>query len=299
MTNTRHRSWSAGALPRKPVRKKKELLSPGERRRFRQLLACLLLFGVVFLGRAAPAGRLHSLTQSLGALVHSNTDFRAVFTQMGQAVVEGEALETFGGIVSGLFQQDALAPIGGGENGDALIPPTQELPAGEGAAQDEPASEEVPNTPLAEVLPTKAVVATDEPTGIVEGETVTPVMGVLTSAFGYRTHPIDQEWKQHAGIDIMATEGTAIRAFSDGVVDYVGQSPAYGNYFQLKHSRGVTTFYAHCSAVLVKAGQRVKVGEEVARVGATGNVTGAHLHLEMKQNGTRIDPAQYVQTLSP
>ena len=99
----------------------------------------------------------------------------------------------------------------------------------------------------------------------------------------------------HDGVDIAADTGTEILAFADGKVDYIGESEAYGQYFQLRHSNGVTTFYAHCSELLVQKGEHVKMGEVVARVGSSGNTTGPHLHMEMKKEGRFIDPLPYIE----
>ena len=123
---------------------------------------------------------------------------------------------------------------------------------------------------------------------------ITPVSGKASSEFGYRTHPVDGEYKFHYGLDIAAAQGTEIKAFADGVVDYVGQSAVYGNYTRLSHNGGITSFYAHCSKVLVKKGQTVKRGDVIALVGATGNATGPHLHLEIKKSGVFLNPHYYV-----
>ena len=119
-------------------------------------------------------------------------------------------------------------------------------------------------------------------------------MGVLTSGFGLREHPIDGETKPHEGIDLAAEIGTEVLAFADGTVDYIGESPAYGMYLQLRHENGVTTFYAHCSELCVQKGQKVSMGDVVAKVGDTGNTTGPHLHFELKRDGEFLDPQPYI-----
>ena len=85
-------------------------------------------------------------------------------------------------------------------------------------------------------------------------------------------------------------------AFAGGVVDYIGDSPVYGLYLQIKHAGGLTSFYAHCSELCVQPGQTVAAGETVALSGATGNATGPHLHFEMKLNGTLLNPLYYIET---
>ena len=129
------------------------------------------------------------------------------------------------------------------------------------------------------------------------GETVSPVMGVLTSPFGWREHPVDGEEKFHNGVDLAVNTGTQVKAFADGVVDYIGDDPdQYGLYLQISHANGVKSFYAHCSQLLVSQSQTVKAGDTVALSGDTGNTTGPHLHLELRFNGVRINPIYYIET---
>lgn len=125
-------------------------------------------------------------------------------------------------------------------------------------------------------------------------KTVSPVMGPVSSTFGYRTNPITQKNEFHLALDIAADEGTEIKAFADGVVEYIGQSDDFGLYFQLIHDNGVTTFYAHCSKLLIQKGDEVKCGQTVALVGQTGMATGPHLHLTVEKDNIRLDPAYYV-----
>lgn len=126
-------------------------------------------------------------------------------------------------------------------------------------------------------------------------ETTTPVFGFIRSEYGYRDHPIRGNLEFHNGVDIGGQTGDPIGAFSDGVVEYVGENDDYGLYLKIDHGNGVKSFYAHCSAILVKAGQRVAMDEKIAEVGATGDTTGPHLHLELTCNGQRLNPIYYIQ----
>ena len=89
--------------------------------------------------------------------------------------------------------------------------------------------------------------------------------------------------------------GQRIEAAAGGTVTYSGScGDGYGNYVVISHGNGVTTLYAHCSQLLVKAGQTVSQGEVIAKVGSTGNSSGNHLHLEVRKNGVSYDPQNYV-----
>ena len=123
-----------------------------------------------------------------------------------------------------------------------------------------------------------------------------PANGRLTSAFGYRTHPIYGDRRLHAGIDIGAGTGVPISAAEGGVVLLSYYSSSYGKLTVIDHGNGVTSSYAHQSTTLVSAGQRVTRGQTIGRAGATGNVTGPHLHFEVRVNGDPVDPLRYVRT---
>jgi murein DD-endopeptidase MepM/ murein hydrolase activator NlpD len=129
-------------------------------------------------------------------------------------------------------------------------------------------------------------------------ETITPVLGRLNSVYGYRDHPINGNYQFHGGVDIGGQTGDTIQAFAAGTVDYVGEDASYGLYLQLDHGNGIKSFYAHCSKICVSAGQSVTLGEKIAEVGSSGSATGPHLHLELKYDGTHLDPSYYIEVRS-
>ena len=117
---------------------------------------------------------------------------------------------------------------------------------------------------------------------------VWPVKGFLTSKFGPR-------WgRLHAGIDIANKVGTMILAPADGIVIFTGVKQGYGNFMTISHGYGITTNYGHLYSVLVKPGDKVKRGDKIATVGASGRVTGPHLHYEVRLNGMAVDPLYYI-----
>ena len=113
---------------------------------------------------------------------------------------------------------------------------------------------------------------------------------VVTSAFGWRDHPIDGEEKFHAGVDLGAEYGTPIGAIWEGTVAYAGWYGGYGNVVVLEHGGSVITLYGHFAEVSVETGQSVAAGDLIGYVGSTGNSTGPHLHLELWKNGQYVDP---------
>lgn len=121
---------------------------------------------------------------------------------------------------------------------------------------------------------------------------IKPISGTIMSRYGSNDSVRDHT---HSGLDIAAPKGTPIKAAASGTVTYAGNADdGYGNYVVVSHGNGVQTVYAHCSKLLVSAGQKVSQGEVIAKVGSTGNSTGNHLHLEVRKNGITYDPQNYV-----
>lgn len=116
----------------------------------------------------------------------------------------------------------------------------------------------------------------------------------ITSYFGYRKAPTKDASTYHKGIDISANTGTDVLAAIAGTVVTASYSYSSGNYIVIDHGNGVKTTYCHASKLLVKAGDEVKRGQVIMKVGSTGVSTGAHLHFGITINGTAVDPLKYV-----
>ena len=116
--------------------------------------------------------------------------------------------------------------------------------------------------------------------------------GRFTSGYGMRRHPVLKYARMHPGVDWAAPTGTPIIAAGDGVVEKAGWASGYGNQTIIRHANGYETSYNHQSKIAggVKPGARIKQGQIIGYVGATGLVTGAHLHYEVIVNGTKVDP---------
>ncbi|MDE2368725.1 MAG: M23 family metallopeptidase [Burkholderiales bacterium] len=121
-----------------------------------------------------------------------------------------------------------------------------------------------------------------------------PLEGAVGSGFGFRLDPFNARWALHQGLDFPAETGTPIRAAAGGIVVSRGVHPEYGNLLEIDHGNGLTTRYAHCSAIDVPLGAVVRRGQVVARVGTTGRSTGAHLHFEVLVDGVPQDPARFL-----
>jgi murein DD-endopeptidase MepM/ murein hydrolase activator NlpD len=111
-----------------------------------------------------------------------------------------------------------------------------------------------------------------------------------SSRYGMRSDPLTGEKRKHGGMDFKASYGVDVFASAGGRVTFAGVSGGYGNLITISHGKGYVTYYGHLSKIYVKQGQRVRRGQRIAKVGATGRVTGPHLHFEIRKNGRTIDP---------
>lgn len=118
---------------------------------------------------------------------------------------------------------------------------------------------------------------------------IKPLEGEITSRFGPRNPEVPTVPKYHTGIDIARVVGTVVISAMEGTVELVSGEGSYGNHVKITNG-DVSTLYAHCSKIYVKEGDYITQGQEIAEVGATGNVTGPHLHFEIRRNNEYVDP---------
>ncbi|MCP4575236.1 MAG: peptidoglycan DD-metalloendopeptidase family protein [Deltaproteobacteria bacterium] len=118
--------------------------------------------------------------------------------------------------------------------------------------------------------------------------------GWVTSLFGTRVSPFTNRKQFHKGLDIAAAKGTPIIAPANGKVTFVGRRGHLGYVVIIDHGYGTVTRYGHLLKSLVKKGKRVKRGDPIALVGATGRTTGPHLHYEVRVDGVHVNPKPYI-----
>jgi murein DD-endopeptidase MepM/ murein hydrolase activator NlpD len=117
----------------------------------------------------------------------------------------------------------------------------------------------------------------------------------VTSGFGARIDPFLGRAALHTGVDLRDDYGAAVRATAAGVVTSAGPNAGYGNMVEVDHGNGLTTRYAHLSAVLVAEDQKVEAGTIVGKLGTTGRSTGPHLHYETRIDGEPVDPERFLK----
>jgi murein DD-endopeptidase MepM/ murein hydrolase activator NlpD len=116
----------------------------------------------------------------------------------------------------------------------------------------------------------------------------------VNSHYGTRMHPVHGVFKFHRGIDLKGTMFEPVIASGHGKVIETGYKADLGNYIKIKHKYGFESIYGHLSKVYIKKGQLIKKNQRIGLVGATGKVTGPHLHYTLKKNETYLDPFDFL-----
>ncbi|MDO9396241.1 MAG: M23 family metallopeptidase [Herbiconiux sp.] len=125
-----------------------------------------------------------------------------------------------------------------------------------------------------------------------------PFPGARSSdEYGMRVNPVSGAYLLHSGIDLVYNGGTCgatVYAAAEGIVNYAGWNGGYGNFIQINHGGGIATAYGHNTTLLVGNGDYVQVGQPISLAGTTGNSTGCHLHFEVRENGTAVNPRPFM-----
>jgi len=131
------------------------------------------------------------------------------------------------------------------------------------------------------------------------GSSSLPVKGRVSSDFGIRADPFNGSTRRHSGVDLSAPTGAPVQAARSGRVRFAGERGGYGNLVIIDHGGGIETWYAHLSDIQVQAGSRISARQQLGEVGQTGRATGPHLHLEVRKNGSPIDPSSFFPEIHP
>ena len=142
---------------------------------------------------------------------------------------------------------------------------------------------------LRDMLMDRNIESSLRPTGM-------PVNGYISSYFGGRPDPFSGHAARHTGIDIAAPTGTPVTAVAEGMVTFAGQRSGYGDVVEIDHGNGYMTRYAHNSVIVAHPGQRVRVGDVIAKAGSTGRSTGSHVHFEVWYHDRVVNPLAYVRS---
>ena len=282
------------ATRRRPVRhspRKQPARHNGAAKNDRGLQLIFIVFVVLLALKLILPQQFDAFGQSASQIIGKNTDFAEAFAAVGRAVSgEDDVSESLQDAFLAVFNPSKIESENTQIDNDA-----QSLSASADVITDA-SSQEREQEELTLVggysmssLPENASLELRN----LGFSCTTPVNGTLSSAFGWREHPTQGGTKFHYGIDLVAEPGSDIVAFADGEVFAVGESSTLGKYIILVHPGGYKTLYAHCSEVTRKSGS-VNMGGVIARVGASGSTTGAHLHFELQEGSLYLNPIYYV-----
>lgn len=273
------------------------------------VLALLLLSGAVyhFIFLKAARERWPVVSQIVTFVVRDEIAQRdrvmrenldAMAEKVGEMHAKLIKLEAMGERVSGLvgFKAEDIKPLQratGGGRGGPFVPlplsrPTLDELQGLVASLDDAASL---NTDLFTLVESRLLESRLQALMI---PNTAPVAGAVGSGFGIRSDPISGRTALHTGLDFQADIGTPIVAAAGGLVQFSGWQAEYGNTVEIDHGNGLATRYAHASKLEVRAGELVRRGQQIARVGNSGRSTGPHLHFEVLVDGAPQNPARFL-----
>ena len=198
----------------------------------------------------------------------------------------GERLTRVGQLQDGEFDFDEPVGVGGNEKAHDMAP--QALNAGVTQLERQFAASGKQLSVLEALLFNRALDKNATPSRM-------PIVNsYITSGFGGRADPFGGGGAFHKGIDFKASVGDPVLTVADGVVSFAGVKSGYGNVVDVDHGNGYVTRYAHNSRLVVRVGDLVRVGQEIAKAGSTGRSTGAHVHFEVWENGSVVNPRKFL-----
>jgi murein DD-endopeptidase MepM/ murein hydrolase activator NlpD len=284
-------------------------------RRMRCKVAAMMMGGVAALvGTGAAVGLLcagsagaHATAQVAGTedvrvaeiRRQAQRDLDALAVKLGQLQAQsirlnalGERLTHVGKLDDGEFDFDQQPGQGGPEltgpdQGEPVKPASLSHDIDELAGQFD--AQQAQLEALRDLLLDRKIESSLRPTGM-------PVNGYISSFFGGRPDPFSGHSARHTGIDIAAPSGTPVTAVAEGVVTFAGQRSGYGDVIEIDHGNGYMTRYAHNSRLVATVGQRVRVGQVIAKAGSTGRSTGSHVHFEVWYHDRVVNPLAYVRS---
>jgi Membrane proteins related to metalloendopeptidases len=229
----------------------------------------------------------------------SQRDIDALAVKLGQLQAQsvrlnalGERLTQVGKLDDGEFNFDEDPGQGGpelttGKDEGAMAPATLNQGIDDLAGQFDVQQAQL--QALNDLLLDRKIESNLRPTGM-------PVNGYISSFFGGRPDPFSGHSARHTGIDIAAPTGTPVTAVAEGMVTFAGVRNGYGDVIEIDHGNGYMTRYAHNSKLVATVGQRVHVGDIIARAGSTGRSTGSHVHFEVWYHDRVVNPLAFVRS---
>ena len=242
----------------------------------------------------------HDLSRQQGELKAAREDaqreINAVAARVGELQAQanrlnalGERLTRDGKLSDGEFNFDRVPGMGGDESAEDI--PAGDLLKGLDQLQSKFDRSGAQLSVLESMLYNQQLQLSAIPSG-------RPSQGYITSGFGTRSDPFSGGVAHHMGIDFNANTGDPVLSAAGGVVSFSGIKSGYGNVVEVDHGNGYSTLYGHNSRLIVRAGDIVRSGQQLARAGSTGRSTGPHVHFEVHVNGRPVNPRKFLDKVS-
>ena len=238
----------------------------------------------------------HDLSRQQGELKAAREDaqreINAVAARVGELQAQanrlnalGERLTRDGKLSDGEFNFDRVPGMGGDESAEDI--PAGDLLKGLDQLQSKFDRSGAQLSVLESMLYNQQLQLSAIPSG-------RPSQGYITSGFGTRSDPFSGGVAHHMGIDFNANTGDPVLSAAGGVVSFAGIKSGFGNVVEVDHGNGYSTLYGHNSKLIVRAGDIVRAGQQLAKAGSTGRSTGPHVHFEVHINGRPVNPRQFL-----
>jgi murein DD-endopeptidase MepM/ murein hydrolase activator NlpD len=227
------------------------------------------------------------------ARADAQRDVNAMAVRIGELQAQANRLNALGHRLTAMGQLKdgefdfSESPAMGGPESDAA---PQDLSVVLGSVETQFAQAEKQLDVLGALLEGQELAESSKPTRA-------PAPGYISSGFGTRADPFTGGRDHHLGVDFDANYGDPVKSAANGIVSFAGWKNGYGNTVIVDHGDGYQTLYGHNQRNLVRVGDVVRAGQELAKVGSTGRSTGAHLHFEVHVNGRPVNPMAYLERI--
>ena len=228
------------------------------------------------------------------ARADAQRDVNAMAARLGELQAQANRLNALGARLTALGRLEdgefdfGERPAMGGPSDPAAAPADLDVMMGSVEAEFSAAESQL--DVLGALLESQEIASASKPTRL-------PAPGYISSGFGIRADPFTGARSHHLGVDFDANFGDPVKAAGHGIVSFAGWKKGYGNTVIVDHGDGYQTLYGHNQRNLVRVGDLVRAGQELAKVGSTGRSTGAHLHFEVRVNGRPVNPMAYLERI--
>jgi len=266
-----------------------------------QIIICLLIYAIFYLITTTNYVFSADVIKSTNDILNHDINFGELYnnfmlfispkTNLNQTVEMTNGIESNGNVLeNNIIQNNAIVETNSVQAENVINVESNQNKDNE--VTDKDSKEEIEESKVEETAKTQMEIDAEKVSKLCKFQK--PLNGTVTSEFGDREAIIDGMTTDHKGIDIAANSGTNIKAAMSGNVIVAEENSEYGKFIKIING-DVMTVYAHCQKLKVKVGDKIKIGQTIAKVGSTGTSTGPHLHLEIRYQNRYINPRLLIE----